>query len=364
MGSQADMQFFYVNGRSVRDKLVGAAVRRAYQDVLYHGRQPVYLLYLELDPALVDVNAHPAKTEVRFRESRMVHDFLFRGLHRVLGGARAGAVAVAETAVITDAAESSPSAAMPEERPDSHFQHPLFRSSARIPERPSSRPMGVAEALRGYADLYAVPKPPTVPAVEPEGGDPPLGYALAHLHGAFILAENSRGLILVDAHAAHERITYEKLKKQHEAGRIPSQPLLLPIRLKLTEAEAALAEEASETLAAMGLELNRIGPDTILVRALPALIAEADGERLVRDVIADLQQHGRSSRLEEALSAVLATAACHGSIRANRKLTIPEMNTLLREMEATERSGQCNHGRPTWVELSVKDLSGLFLRGR
>lgn len=352
--SQADRQFFYVNGRLVRDKLVSFAIRQAYQDVLYHGRQPVYLLYLELDPALVDVNAHPTKLEVRFREARMVHDFLFRGLHRVLGGAKAGAVVVSETAVIAEA--PAPAAASLETAP--YAQRPRFPSTA------MGSPLRVAETLQIYADLYSAPEIRTAPLSADEEGELPLGHALAHLHGAFILAENRRGLILVDAHAAHERITYEKLKQQHETGQVPSQPLLLPIRIKLGGAEADLAVDAMETLTAMGIEINRLGPDTLLVRALPALLADADGEQLVRDVLADLQQHGRSSRVEETLNAVLATAACHGAIRANRKLTIPEMNALLREMEATERSGQCNHGRPTWVELSLKDLNGLFLRGR
>lgn len=359
--SQADMQFFYVNGRLVRDKLVGYAIRQAYQDVLYHGRQPIYVLYLELDPALVDVNAHPTKLEVRFRESRQVHDFLFRGLHRILAGTRAGGVATAETVVLADAPAPFPAAPEPSESQPGPYRSPR---PAPLPLRTSSPPLGVAETLRSYADLYSgSASRPAPPAAGPEAG-PPLGYALAHLHGAFILAENAHGLILVDAHAAHERIIYEKLKRQHRAGRIPSQPLLLPIRLKLGEAEAELAMEAAETLAAMGIELGRIGPDSVLVRALPAVLAEADGESLVRDVLADFRQHGQSSRVEETLNAALATAACHGSVRANRKLTLPEMNGLLREMEATERSGQCNHGRPTWIELSLKELNGLFLRGR
>jgi DNA mismatch repair protein MutL len=368
--SQADMQFFYVNGRLVRDKLVSIAVRQAYQDVLYHGRQPVYVLYLELDPAQVDVNAHPAKLEVRFRDARMVHDFLFRGLHRVLGGARAGlAATVAEIPSALETAEST-AAVPPRQEPASRPSLRMSAPSAAGAYRQTSLPLRVAEAMQGYADLYSAPPvrtPEASPAreeIRSENAMPPLGYALAHLHGAFILAESRNGLILVDAHAAHERITYEKLKKQHQAGSVPSQPLLLPLRLKVSEAEADLVTEAVETLGALGIELGRIGPDTLLVRALPALLGETDGERLVRDVLADLNQHGQSSRVEETLNSVLATVACHGSVRANRKLTVPEMNTLLREMEATERSGQCNHGRPTWVELSLKDLNGLFLRGR
>jgi DNA mismatch repair protein MutL len=199
---------------------------------------------------------------------------------------------------------------------------------------------------------------------ESDEASQPLGFALAHLHGAFILAENAQGLILVDAHAAHERVTYEKLKQQQQAGSIPSQPLLLPIRLNLSEAEAELAVEHAESLAAAGIELGRIGPDTLLIRALPALVCQGDGEQLVRDVLSDLNTHGQSRRVEETLNEMLATMACHGSVRANRKLSVPEMNALLREMEATERSGQCNHGRPTWVQLTLGDLNGLFMRGR
>jgi DNA mismatch repair protein MutL len=373
--SQADMQFFYVNGRLVRDKLVSAAVRQAYQDVLYHGRQPVYALYLELDPVLVDVNAHPAKLEVRFRESRLVHDFLFRGLHQALGGARPGAAVIGETPpaeVEMPAPAVNMASAPPRSEPRSR-PSPSLRMSSPPAGRPSSSfrqtslPLNVAETIQSYADLYAAPAPSLQLASaehRDEDAMPPLGFAVAHLHGAFILAQSRNGLILVDAHAAHERITYEKLKRQHQAGPVPSQPLLLPIRLKVTEAEAELAMEAQETLAALGIELSRTGPETLLVRALPALLDEAEGEQLMRDVLADLNEHGHSSRVEETLNAVLATVACHGSVRANRKLSVPEMNTLLREMEATERSGQCNHGRPTWVELSVKDLNNLFQRGR
>ncbi len=360
--SQADLQFFYVNGRLVRDRLVSAAVRHAYQDLLYHGRQPVYLLYLQLDPALVDVNAHPAKLEVRFREARLIHDFLFRGLHRVLGAAKAGAAAAAE-------AQESPAGGgfnpvQQEEEPNGYFRP----HSAGSP-RQTFLPLRLAEPRPAYSEpfaalLYGAPHAAPSSESPAQGEVPPLGYALAYLHGAFILAENQRGLILVDAHAAHERVIYERPKQQRQSGPLPSQPLLLPLRLRLSEAEAELAEEAAETLAFLGIELGRIGPDTVLVRALPSLLAETDGGQLVRDVLADLHQHGQSSRVEETLNRLLATVACHGSVRANRKLSVSEMNHLLREMEATERSGQCNHGRPTWVELSLKDLNGLFRRGR
>jgi DNA mismatch repair protein MutL len=387
--SQADMQFFYVNGRLVRDKRVSVAVRQAYQDVLFHGRHPVHVLYLELDPAQVDVNAHPAKLEVRFRDSRLVHDFLFRSLHRVLGGARAGVVTAATTELPAqteeNAIDAEPVSAGSRTPADRRERPPLHMAPPRpVPPsyRQASLPLQVSEAVQSYGELYSSPartRENALPEYEsPSAGGPPgiapeltdndsaprLGFAVAHVHGAFILAESPSGLILVDAHAAHERITYEKLKRQQDRGTIASQPLLLPIRLKVSEAEADLAEENREDLARLGIELGRIGPDTLLVRALPALLGETDGAALVRDLLADLNEHGRSGRIEERLNAVLATVACHGSVRANRRLTIPEMNTLLREMEATERSGQCNHGRPTWVELSVKELNGLFSRGR
>lgn len=380
--SQTDMQFFYVNGRLVRDKLVSAAIRQAYQDVLYQGRQPVYVLYLELDPAQVDVNAHPAKLEVRFRESRMVHDFLFRGLQRALAGTKAGASIDNPTPLDAfspgqeNSAEGfaphrlqaypSEPTAIPAPRPPLRMS-PQPYAGARPASRQESLPLNVADVMEGYRRLYAVPDASPPPQAVPQAAEetvPPLGFALAHLHGAFILAENHGGLILVDAHAAHERITYEKLKTQCASGSVASQPLLLPIRLGVTATEADLAEEAAEALAALGVEFSRAGPETLLLRAVPALLADSDGERLARDLLADLQQHGRSFRVEEAMNSVLATLACHGSVRANRRLSVPEMNRLLREMEATERSGQCNHGRPTWVELSLKDLNGLFLRGR
>ena len=369
--SQADHQFFYVNGRLVRDKLVSVAIRQAYQDVLYQGRQSVYVLYLELDPTGVDVNAHPTKMEVRFRESRMVHDFLFRGLHRVLGGTRAG-VGIPVSSVDMSpygSVPANPSVAVADRSsPPATADSPApAKSGSPAAYRQTALPLNVAELMQNYGALITeragAGPAPVLP--ESDQASHPLGFALAHLHGALILAENAQGLILVDAHAAHERVTYEKLKQQQRAaGSIPSQPLLLPIRLNLSEAEAELAVEHAESLAAAGIELGRIGPDTLLIRALPALVCQGDGEQLVRDVLSDLNTHGHSRRVEETLNEMLATMACHGSVRANRKLSVPEMNALLREMEATERIGQCNHGRPTWVQLTLGVLNGLFMRGR
>ena len=368
--AQPDLQFFYVNGRLVRDKLVSHAVKQGYEDVLYHGRHPVYALYLELDPALVDVNAHPAKLEVRFREGRLVHDFLFQALHRALAGQRPGDRIAAEAEALTppplpqeDGLNSSPlpssratGAALPQDR--------TGRSGGySVPPRQSNLPWQVKDSIDAMRQLYA-PSPRLAPEPAEADSEHPLGQAIAHLHNTYILAETPRGLVLVDAHAAHERVTYEKLKRQMGAGRIASQPLLLPISLKVTAAEAELAEEADEALARLGLEVSRSGPDTLLLLALPALLAGGDGERLLRDILADLRQHGVSQRLEQALNGVLATMACHGSVRAHRRLTVLEMNALLRDMEATDNAGQCNHGRPTCVELSAKDLDRFFLRGQ
>ncbi|QJD30408.1 DNA mismatch repair endonuclease MutL [Methylococcus geothermalis] len=353
--SQGDLQFFYVNRRLIRDKLVGHAIRQAYQDVMYHQRQPVYVLYLEIDPALVDVNAHPAKLEVRFREGRMVHDFLFSALHRSIAGHKPGQTAVAMEAPVQERPVSSyePSAR----------QQPLFRV-AEAP-RQAYQTGSVVDTLGDLRKLYSAPAPvPNRPDTRAEQDIPPLGYALAHLKAVYILAENARGLILVDGHAAHERITYERLKRQYQSGRIASQPLLLPVRITLGLADAELADEHGEHLARLGIELRRTGGDSVLVRSVPALLEGGDVERLVRDVLADLREHGSSDRLQDTVHATLATMACHASVRAGRKLTVPEMNALLREMEATERAGQCNHGRPTWVQLDTQELDRLFLRGR
>ena len=345
--SQADMQFAYVNGRLVRDKLFAHAVRQAYQDVLYHGRQPVYVLYLDLDPAQVDVNAHPAKLEVRFRDGRLVHDFLYGALRRAIADERPGAAAPPPTEA------EAPGGEVSARQPYSFAHAP----------RQASLPLQVRETLLALNALYSPAAAAPAPASEAEA-HPPLGQAIAHLHNIYILAETPGGLVLVDAHAAHERVTYEKLKRQHQAGAVASQPLLLPVRVALSAAEADLAEAFAGSFAELGMEISRCGPDAVLVRAVPALLGGADAESLLRDALADLNQHGRSRRLEQSLNRVLATLACHGSVRARRRLSVAEMNALLREVEATENGGQCNHGRPTWIELSGKDLDRFFLRGQ
>ncbi len=351
--SQSDMQHFYVNGRVVRDKLVAHAIRQAYQDVLYHGRHPAFVLYLEVPPQEVDVNVHPTKHEVRFREGRSVHDFLFRGIHDALAQVRpASAPAPFESTL----PEGTPPAV-------------AVRAWSGVGYGRSASQSHLSLAVKEQVDAYGALHPP-VPitpnelqrATEP--GIPPLGYAIAQLHGVYILAENSDGLVMVDMHAAHERITYERMKQAHEQGRVISQPLLVPVSLRVSEHEARLAEEHHGVFAELGFEINRLGPDTLAIRQLPALLCEADVTQLVRDVLADLATHGGSARITEHLNEIMATMACHGAVRAHRKLNLPEMNALLRDMERTERSGQCNHGRPTWVQLRMDELDKLFLRGR
>jgi len=366
--SQADQQYFYVNGRLVRDRVVAHAVRQAYADVLFHGRHPAFVLYLELDPAGVDVNVHPAKHEVRFREQRLVHDFLFRTLHEALAQTRAGQVESHAEAGDGRLHMSTANAG------DAHASAPGLPAVARTaswPARPdqSRLALGVRdEPLADYAALLgeaprvtAVATP--MPAAE-EGEASPLGYAVAQLKSIYILAENAQGLVLVDMHAAHERITYEKLKAGRACSNLRSQLLLVPLNLAVSAKEAAAAEEHAETLADWGLELSRSGPSGVVVRRIPALLEGADVSQLTRDVLAELAQHGSSRRLQELENELLSTMACHGSVRAGRRLTVPEMNALLREMEATERSGQCNHGRPTWTQLSLSELDRLFMRGR
>ncbi|MDV3439408.1 DNA mismatch repair endonuclease MutL [Pseudomonas otitidis] len=376
--SQADLQYFYVNGRMVRDKLVVHAVRQAYRDVLYNGRHPTFVLFLELDPAAVDVNVHPTKHEVRFREGRTVHDFLYGTLHRALGEVRpedqlAAPAAVAPVVRPTglEAGEFGPQgemslAANVLERP---VAEPAWRPTASSggyapPSRPAG-PVGAAEAQAAYREYFA-PLPDSVPVSLPEsqGDIPPLGYALAQLKGIYILAENAQGLVLVDMHAAHERITYERLKIAMASEGLKGQPLLVPESLAVSQREADCAEEHAAWFQRLGFELQRLGPESLAIRQTPALLKQAEASQLVRDVLSDLLEYGTSDRIQAHLNELLATMACHGAVRANRRLTVPEMNGLLRDMEQTERSGQCNHGRPTWTQLGMDDLDKLFLRGR
>ncbi|SEK86804.1 DNA mismatch repair protein MutL [Pseudoxanthomonas sp. GM95] len=364
--ASADQQYVYVNGRSVRDRNIAHAVKMAYQDVMYHGRQPAYVLFLELDPARVDVNVHPAKHEVRFRESRMIHDFVYRTLQEALAGTRAGVAGGVEgEAPVQSMPFAQAAYGMP--APSTMPQHLQWTGSQQSPLG-----LRVADAPSAYAALYAgaptrsaepAPAMP-MPANDAEGGIPPLGYAVAQLHGIYILAENAQGLIVVDMHAAHERIGYERLKTAHDGIGLTAQPLLVPMTLAVAEREADVAEREATTLTDLGFDVTRSGPQSLSVRSVPALLAHAEPGALLRDVLADLREHGQTRRVSAARDELLSTMACHGAVRANRRLTLPEMNALLRDMEITERSGQCNHGRPTWAHFGLAEIDKWFLRGR
>ena len=388
--SQADLQHFFVNGRAIKDKLVTHAVRQAYQDVLYHGRHPAYVLYLELDPATVDVNVHPTKHEVRFRDGRLVHDFLFRSLHKALADVRPEAATQPTTPVTNEPFDASPQApaqsSLGLQQSSGSYQarsnqSGLSASTAQSSDEGSqgwaskpvnldgafygqdlrARSMPVNEQIASYAKLTASPD---LDALSQNTDVPPLGFAIAQLKGIYILAENANGLIVVDMHAAHERITYEKMKQQAETSQLQSQPLLVPQSLAVSEKEANYAEENTALFTRLGFELQRAGPESIIIKQVPVALNKADVEVLVRDVLSDLIEFGMSERIQHKMNEILGNMACHGSVRANRKLTLPEMNALLRDMEATERSGQCNHGRPTWSQLSLNELDGLFMRGQ
>lgn len=342
--SSADQQYFFVNGRAVRDKTVAHAVKQAYADVLFHGRYPAFVLFLELDPRRVDVNVHPAKHEVRFRDGRSVHDFIYRSLHALMSETRAGAA----------------------QQPVSFSQannHTYTGQTTYGAFNQLSMSMPVQESLVHYQSLYAANEVVEAEQALPETGHP-LGYALAQLHGIFILAENSNGLVMIDMHAAHERITYEQLKSAQNGQGIKTQALLVPVSVPLSEAEAYASEQLSESLKALGFDVVRSGPQSVSIRSVPSLLADVDAKQLFLDVLSEFREFGASKRLQEEQNELLSSMACHSSVRANRKLTITEMNALLRAMEITERSGQCNHGRPTWVQLSKADLDKLFLRGR
>ena len=380
--SQADLQYFFVNGRHVRDRVVSHAVRQAYRDVLYHGRHPAYVLYLELDPAGVDVNVHPTKHEVRFRESRQVHDFLYRSLYRAIAEITPDRAAPIESVLSSAPSPKATGSAAGEFKSQGSLrlveseQKTVDASVARQIQAYTGLHEPFAEAARVAepamsAIQYATATPELsqemAGAASSQTGEqtiPPLGYAVAQLHGIYILAQNAEGLVVVDMHAAHERITYERMKQSWSEDRLVSQPLLVPASMAVSQKEADLAEDNATLFERLGFQLQRMGPETLLIREVPVLLQNANAEQLLRDVLADLSAHGVSSRIESSIDELLGTMACHGSVRANRKLTIPEMNALLRDMERTERSGQCNHGRPTWSQMTMKDLDRLFLRGR
>ena len=368
--SQADLQYFFVNGRVIRDKLIAHAVKQAYRDVLYHGRHPAFVLYLELDHALVDVNVHPTKHEVRFRDGRAVHNFIFSSLHRALADVRpgqesgaeqqaAGTVATGEGMTIntvTGEITSQSALAWGAGSPGGSVASASFLD--RGAQGPGVTPARVGEQMQGYARLHSLPEAGSDEEV------PPLGYALAQLKGIYILAENAHGLVLVDMHAAHERITYERLKSARDDTGIRSQPLLVPQSVAVSQREVQVAAEHGEFFQRLGLAVEEAGEEALVIRQIPVMLRDSNVEQLVRDVLSDLIEFGSSERIEAHIDEILSTMACHGSVRANRRLTIPEMNALLRDMEETERSGQCNHGRPTWTQMGLDELDRLFLRGR
>jgi DNA mismatch repair protein MutL len=386
--SQADMQYFFVNGRVVRDKLVAHAIRQAYKDVLYHGRHSAFVLYLEVDPSLVDVNVHPTKHEVRFRDGRLVHDFLFRTLHKALGAVRPESDATVQMGQMAQLqAQQQVSGVQAGEFAGQNNMALLSGQGGQgMPGQAGGQSWGsqggfnpganqVQDQMATYGVMHTgfnggVPMPSTVGETEAaihsneQQEIPPLGYAVAQLHGVFILSQNQVGMVIVDTHAAHERITYERLKTAYDEQGIPSQPLLVPETINVSTEQADMAEQHAEDIAKLGFSLERLGPESLVIRQMPILLRNSNSEALVIKVLEDFRVRGASRHMTEFRNEVLSSMACHGSVRANRQLTVAEMNGLLRDMEITERSGQCNHGRPTWTQLSMKELDKLFMRGQ
>ena len=384
--AQADQQYFYVNGRPVRDRVVTHAVRQAYSDVLFHGRHPAYVLFLTLDPARVDVNVHPAKSEVRFRDGRLVHDFIFRTLHEALKDTRAGLTAAVPAGLPASLQDPEQGRLVLPNAGAGQGTSPAFSWNRYQSPSPSTT------SLTSLATLYGPPAGQTAPpsglsdsapmsryevsaARAPNADlagqtsaesrtDAPLGYALAQLHGVFILAQNNAGLVIVDMHAAHERITLERMKAALNTQSLSAQTLLVPMHFSVSQREAQAVEDHADLLDSLSFTLLRAGPESVRLSRVPSLLQDLDLDTLTRDLVADLVQHQSAARLSAVSDEVLGNIACHASVRANRRLSIPEMNALLRDMESTERSGQCNHGRPTWVQLGQADLDRLFARGR
>jgi DNA mismatch repair protein MutL len=355
--AQPDEQYLVVNGRAVRDRFLGNAVRQGYRDVLFHGRHPAYVLYLDLDPARVDANAHPQKLEVRFRDSRTVHDFVRRTVETVLAATRPAADAAGPIAASALTGEATLAPAVPRQATmglsvAERVGGPL--DWTRLARSGATTPAAIAPGS-GVADALPAPVP---------GAVPPLGFALGQLHGIYIVSETAEGLALIDMHAAHERVVYERLKAELDGGGPPRQVLLVPEVIELAESEADVAEEQAPLLAELGILVDRIGPRQLALREVPVAFGSRDLAGLVRDALGELAERGATLAIAERRERALATMACHAAVRAHRRLTLPEMNALLREMERTDRADQCNHGRPTWVRLSLGELDRLFLRGR
>ena len=369
--AQPDRQFFYINNRMIKDKLVGHAIRQAYQDVLFHGRFPAFVLYLDIDPELVDVNVHPTKHEVRFRDSKLVHDFIFGSIHQSLAHTRVGEAASTVTEPLPDYSQMQDrmnlSGGTSGGQTNGGYTGGNFQSN--LPSQ------GVREASFDYLSQAASnsqslpPYPdssePNLPIEEGENQDiPPLGYAKAQIHGVFIIAENQHGLIIVDMHAAHERITYERMKVKFKEDALKNQKLLVPIQVNVSAREVNAVESQQNWFEQLGFEINITGEESLVIRKIPAMLANADVENLIKDVLSEIVALGSSQKIEAQINEIMSTMACHGSVRANRQLSIMEMNALLRDMETTLRSDQCNHGRPTWTQLDMKQLDKLFLRGQ
>jgi DNA mismatch repair protein MutL len=367
--SSRDTQYVYVNGRFVRDKLIAHAIRQAYQDVLHHDRHPAFVLFLELDPTLVDVNVHPAKTEVRFRDAQAIHRFIFHSLNKAL----------AAPTGVSNAATAAQAGYNPFAPQQANTPYPSYQSQMRLS---ASEPSNFYETMFGisasltnpaqyassasYAPEFASENTPD--QSQNNFDEYPLGFAVAQIHGVYVLAQNAQGLVVVDMHAAHERIMYEKLKTALDSQAVPMQPLLLPVSFNADKLEVATVQEVlssgDSSLQQLGFDLAVLSPTTLAVRAVPTMLQHADVVKLARDVLHDLREYGASRALTEQRNELLGTMACHAAVRANRSLTVTEMNALLRDMEATERSGQCNHGRPTWFQVSMHDLDKMFMRGK
>ena len=367
--SQRDQQFFYVNQRYVRDKLLMHAVTQAYRDVLHHQRQPAFVLFLDLPPNQVDVNVHPGKHEVRFREDRQIHGFISQSLKKMLTITSPGAIQQDVNSTTGIADYSAPASAEYPDDQGAHNTGTFQFAQRRFDTQPG--PYSVQDQMSGLEKLFAGagsneirPSLVSAPGKGSHGDEFPLGFAVAQLHGIYILAENEQGLVIVDMHAAHERISYEKLKSQFDKEQMPRQPLLVPVHLALSQEEISLAESNIKYFNKIGFDIEVITESSIVIRTVPEMLARADIPSLLRDILSDLAEHGRSSRVEDSIDEILSTMACHGSVRANRQLTRDEMNALLREMEQTERSNQCNHGRPTWIQFSISEIDKWFMRGQ
>ncbi len=372
--SQRDLQYFYVNGRAVREPMLAHAVKRAYADVMYSGRHPAFVLYMSISPEVVDVNVHPAKTEVRFKDTRQIHDFIYRTLNKVIADLRPGDNIPPARAQLTSFASDSqmndPNTITPQTS-QAYSSIANYQSRGRQSTGQGAFRFNAEEQLKGYKALYpddSVSLQSVTTETQDPGQDageiPPLGFALAQLKGVYILSESAEGLILVDMHAAHERIGYEQLKRVFAEEPIMQQPLLVPIRVQLPEQSVRAAVENITIFERVGLIIETVGETELVVRQIPVVLNKVDVSGLIKDVLSDIAELGMSDRIEQTIHEIFASRACHGAVRANRRLSLPEMNALLRDMESVERSGQCNHGRPTWVSVSMDDLDKWFLRGQ